>query len=78
MENIIPTVAQNTDKTAEKTVTDLKLLKMLIEESVGNTISADTSSEPTRFIANTIITAITIARKRLYASVFMPTALAKD
>lgn len=62
----IPMTAAVTDITAEHTITALKLLKSLIAESAGKIISADISSEPTRFIARTIINAVIIAISRLY------------
>ena len=77
IETIIPKEEQNTEIIAEHIVTDLKLLKILMAESDGNTIKADTKSEPTRFIAITIMIAIITAMIRLYASVSNPVALAK-
>ena len=50
----------------EQIVTDLKLLKTRIAERAGKITSAEIKSEPTRFIASTIITAIMIAMTRLY------------
>lgn len=66
-----------TDNTAEKTVTDLKVLKIRIAESAGKITRAEIKSEPTKFIARTIITAIITAIKRLYALEFVPLAFAK-
>jgi len=57
----IPKTAQSTDVTAEQTTTERKLLKTLIAESAGKITRADIRSEPTKFIARTIITATTIA-----------------
>lgn len=65
MEARIPKTAQNTENIAENTMTDLKLLNNRIEESAGKIINADIKREPTRFIANTIITAMTTAIRRL-------------
>ena len=65
MEMIIPARAHTMDDIAENTVTLLKLLKILIAESAGKIISAEIKSEPTRFMARTIMTAITVAIKRL-------------
>ena len=65
MESTIPKTAQTTEITAEQIVTERKLLKMRIAESAGKMTSADTRSEPTRFIARTIITAIITAIRRL-------------
>lgn len=61
----IPARAQIIDDTAEKIVTLLKLFKMLIADNAGNITKADISNEPTKFIARTIITAITVAISRL-------------
>ena len=74
---IIPKNAQTTEIIPEEIVTALKLLKTLIAESAGNITKADTSTEPTRFIATTITTAIIVAIKMLYSPVFVPLALAK-
>ena len=46
-------------------------------DSAGKIIRADMSSEPTRFMANTITTAIVMAISKLYKSAFVPTAFAK-
>lgn len=73
----MPATAQNTEIIAEKSVTAKKLLKILIADSAGKIISADTKSAPTRFIAKTIITAIITAIKKLNFSTFVPTAFAK-
>ena len=77
IESNMPKIAHSTEMIAEHIVTRLKLLHRCIAESAGNMTSADIRSEPTRFIASTMITAITIAKSRLYASVFMPVAFAK-
>lgn len=61
----IPARAQIIDDIAEKIVTLLKLLKILIADNAGKITKADISNEPTRFIARTIITAITVAISRL-------------
>ena len=58
---IIPNIAHTTDIIREEITTLLKLLNKRIEESAGKIIRAEMSREPTRFIASTIITAITIA-----------------
>ena len=73
----IPITAQTTDKDAENITTPLKFFISLIAESAGKIISADIRSEPTRFIPSTIITAIIIAIRRLYLSVFTPVAFEK-
>ena len=65
METMIPRKAHETERIAEKTVTDRKLPNILIAESAGKITSAEIRSDPTRFIASTIITAITIAISRL-------------
>ncbi len=76
-ERIIPAAAQITEIIAEQIVTLLKLLKIRIAESAGKIISADTSSEPTRFMARTIIIAVMIAIIKLYPSELIPVALEK-
>ena len=73
----IPIVEQTTESTAAQIVTDLKLLKILIADIEGNITNAEISSEPTKFIANTITTAITIPITKLYISTFVPVAFAK-
>ena len=65
METKIPRSAQIADIIVENTVTDLNVLKTRIAERAGNIINAEIRREPTRFIARTITTAITIAIKRL-------------
>lgn len=76
-ERIIPAAAQITEIIDEQIVTLLKLLKIRIAESAGKIISADTSSEPTRFMARTIIIAVMIAIIKLYLSELIPVALEK-
>lgn len=73
----MPKSAQNTERIAEKIVTDLKLLKMRIADNAGKITSADTRSEPTRFIARTMMTAIIVAIRKFRRVVFVPTAFAK-
>ena len=46
-------------------------------ERAGKTTSAEINSEPTRFIARTMMTAIKTASIRLYSSVRIPAARAK-
>ena len=65
MEIIIPPAEQTTDITAALIVTDRKDLNSRMAESAGKITSAEIRREPTRFIANTIITAITTAMRRL-------------
>ena len=76
MDDSIPSKAHIIDITAEHITTALKVFISLIAESAGNTIKAEISNEPTRFIPSTIIIAIIIAIKRLYLSVLTPVALA--
>ena len=61
----IPSRAHPTDRHAEQTVTDQKLLNTRMADSAGKITKAETSSEPTRFMARTITTATTIAMIRL-------------
>ena len=65
MEIRIPRAAQITDTITEHTVTALKLLNTRMADRAGNITSAEIRSEPTRFIASTMITAMTTARIRL-------------
>ena len=75
---MIPNIAQATDITVERMTTRLKVRQTRIAESAGNITSAEISSEPTRFIARTIIIAVTTAIKRLYRDARIPEALAKS
>ena len=72
-----PEAAQNTEIIAELMVTDLKLLNTRIALNAGKMIKADINNEPTRFIARTIMIAVTTAINRLYKLAFTPVALAK-
>ena len=74
---IIPNTAPNTERIAEYIITDLKLVITLIADKAGNTKRAVISSEPTRFIASTIITAVITAIIRLYTLVFLHAQWAK-
>ena len=74
IERTIPASAQNTERIAENIVTDLKLLKILIADNAGKITSADTRSEPTRFIARTIMTAMTVAITKFRRPALVPTA----
>jgi hypothetical protein len=76
IEIIIPKNAHTTDNIAEKIVTLLNVLNILMDESAGKITSADIRSEPTRFIASTMMTAMITAIRKLYASAFVPTLLA--
>lgn len=61
----MPNIAQKTDITAEKRMTDLKFLKSLMDERAGKMIRAEIKREPTRFMARTITMAIITEIKRL-------------
>ena len=61
----MPNIAQKTDITAEKKMTDLKFLKSRMDERAGKMIRAEIKREPTRFMARTITMAIITAIKRL-------------
>lgn len=71
---IIPASAHITEITAEKTTTGKKLLNIRIAESAGKITSAEINSEPTRFIASTMITAVITAVSKLQAPAFIPAA----
>ena len=77
IEKSIPLSAHKTETIAEQSVTLLKVLNRRIAESAGKIISAEIRSEPTRFIASTIITAVTQAIAKLYALVETPEDAAK-
>ena len=61
----IPSAVQDTDKIAEHIVTDLNDLKMRIALKAGKIINAEINKEPTRFIAKTMMTAVTTAISKL-------------
>ena len=61
IEERTPTIVPKTEIAADEITTLRKLLKISMEEIAGKIISAEIKSEPTRFIARTIITAITTA-----------------
>ena len=65
IEQRMPKIAQKTDITAEKRMTDLKFLNSLMDERAGKMIRAEIKREPTRFMARTITMAIITAIKRL-------------
>ena len=65
MEMKIPRVAHTTEMTAEQMMTLLKLRNTLIADNAGKMISADVSSAPTRFMASTMMTAVTTATIKL-------------
>lgn len=77
-EATMPTKAQLTDNTAEQMVTARKFLHRRIAERAGKITSAEISREPTRFIASTMMTAMTMAISRLYPFALVPTACAKS
>ena len=74
----IPRRAHETDKTAEQVTTPRKLRNNRIDEIAGKMTRAEIRSEPTRFIAKTMITAVTTAISRLYAPAFVPVAREKS
>ena len=61
----IPAKAHITEIIAANIVTDLKVLNILIAERAGKITRAEISREPTKFIATTMIKAITIAISKL-------------
>ena len=72
-----PVAAANTEIIAELMVTDLKLLNTRIALNAGKMIKADINKEPTKFIANTMITAVTTAINKLYKFALTPVPRAK-
>ena len=77
METNIPKSAQTTERIAEQIVTLLNVLNTRIADRAGKTINAEIKSEPTRFMARTIITELTQAIEKLYAFVETPEDAAK-
>lgn len=77
MDIIIPMKEHTTAKIAEQIVTNKKLWNMRIAEIAGKIINAEMRREPTKFIASTIIIAITIAINRLYIFTFIPVVIEK-
>ena len=65
MEIRMPAAALKTDNTAALIVTERKDLNNRIADNAGKITSAEIRSEPARFIASTMITAITTAISRL-------------
>ena len=65
IEMMRPVAEQITERTAEQMVTRLKLWKSRMDESAGKITSAEISSDPTRFMASTMMTAVTTAISRL-------------
>ena len=61
----IPIAVQETDNRAEQIVTDLNDLKMRMALNAGKIISAEINNEPTKFIAKTMMTAVTTAINKL-------------
>ena len=61
----MPAVALKTDNTAALIVTERKDLNNRIADNAGKITSAEIRSEPTRFIASTMITAVITAIIRL-------------
>ena len=73
----MPEPAHTTETMAEQIITLLKLLNTRIADRAGKMMSAEISSEPTRFIASTMINAVIIAITRLYTFALTPDALTK-
>ena len=60
-----PTAAQTTERMPAQIVTARKLLNTRMADRAGKITSAEMSSEPTRFMASTIMTAMMTASSRL-------------
>ena len=73
-----PERAHTEARIQEIITTPRKLRIKRIAERAGNIMRAEISREPTSFIAITIITAVTVAIRILYAPVLTPTAVAKS
>jgi hypothetical protein len=65
MEIRIPVRAQHTESTAEQMVTERKLLNTRMADIAGKMMRAEINRDPTRFMASTIMTAMTTAMSRL-------------
>ena len=63
---VMPSTAQTTDSAAEHMVTRRKSSQILMADKAGNMTRADTSRDPTRFMARTMMTAMITAIIRLY------------
>ena len=74
----IPANAQTTESTAEYVVTAQNVWKTRMADSAGKITKAEIKSDPTRFIASTIMTAMMTASIRLYRLALTPTARAKS
>ena len=61
----IAVTKHNNEIMAEEIVTDLNVLNVLIDVKAGKIMSAETSNDPTNFIAITMIIAIIIATMKL-------------
>ena len=76
-DSTIPVAVQLTETIAELIVTDLNDLKIRILLNAGKMMRADINNEPTKFIAITMIMAVTTAINKLYRLALTPVALAK-
>lgn len=65
IDNNIPVIAQRTDIITEHTVTLRNVLNIRMADNAGKITRAEIKSDPTRFIASTIITAVITAIRRL-------------
>ena len=77
MDTNMPKVEQIMENITEQIITDLKLLNIRIADRAGNIIRAEVRSEPTKFIARTITSAVTMAIIILYCPALIPVAVAK-
>ena len=78
IETRMPDAAPKTETTHDKAVTPLKLFDTIIAEIGGKIIRADIKRVPTRFIARTMIIAITDAMTMFKSRVGVPQAKAKS
>ena len=77
-ETRIPKKEPATPKAAEHSTVDRKLRQKRIADRAGKMISAEIKRDPTRFMARTMITAVTTAISKWYREVRMPMARAKS
>ena len=77
MDIMIPLEAETTETAAEQMMTCRNVPNRRIADSAGKMINAEVRSEPTRFMARTMMTAVMTAMNRLYRDASIPVAVAK-
>ena len=77
MDTRIPIAVQHTENITEQMTTALKLLNTRMADKAGNIIRAVVKSEPTKFIAKTMTSAVIMAMSILYCPALIPVATEK-